>query len=247
MAVVTEDAALPTYTANDLITRAYRILGDIAPGEALTAAQAGVGLEALNALLDSLSIDKLAVYEIRQEALSWPASTASQTIGDGATLDTHRPTRIEPGSFFRDSNNIDYPVKIISNRSVYDAFPDKTIETSIPEYIFYNPSVSWGTLYAYPVPNQALTLYLNSWMPLTVFDTLTEAHILPPGYQRMIAYNLAKELEAETGLPMPMGARQIASESLALVKRHNNKPVYSCTDSFYAIKGRHQRDIESGE
>lgn len=247
MAVNTENGTLSTITANDLITRAYRILGDIQEGETLTAAQASVGLEALNAMLDSFSIERLMVYEVRQETLTWPASTSSRTIGSGADFDTHRPDRIENGTYFQDSNSIAYPVDIIRNRAVYDNIYDKTVTSSYPELMFYNPSSTWGSLYVYPVPDQSLTLYLNTWQPLQIFDTLTEAHILPTGYRRMIPYNLAVELEAETGLPVPASAARIAAQSKANVKRQNNLPIFSQTESAYVLHGRGRSDIVAGK
>jgi hypothetical protein len=247
MAVVTENGILATITANDLITRAYRLLGDISNSEALTADQANVGLEALNALLDSLSIQRLSIYEVRQESLTWPASTASRTIGDGADFDTHRPDRIESGTYFEDANNIAYQVDIVRNRSTYDAIYDKTVTSSYPELLMYVPSTQWGTLYVYPVPTASLTLKLNSWQPLQIFDTLTEAHILPAGYQRLIAYNLAIELEAEAQLPAPPSVVRIAAQALTAVKSNNNLPIYSQTDTSYVLNGRGRSDIVAGK
>lgn len=247
MAVNTENGTLPSITANDLITRAYRILGDISESETITAHQANIGLEALNTMLDSFSIERLMIYEVRQESLTWPASTSSRTIGSGADFDTHRPDRIEGGTYFQDSNSIAYPVDIIRNRAVYDGIYDKTVTSSYPELMFYEPSSTWGTLYVYPVPDQSLTLKLNTWQPLQVFDNLTEAHILPAGYRRMIPYNLAVELEAETGLPVPPNAMRIAMQSKKAIKANNNLPILSQTETAYVLNGRGRSDIVAGK
>ena len=247
MAVNTEAGLLSDVTANDLITRAYRILGDTAYGETLTAAQADIGLEALNSMLESFSIERLMIYEVRQEALTWPANTTSRTIGSGADFDTHRPDRIEMGTYFQDANAISYPVDVLQNRAVYDAISDKTVTSSYPDKLLFIPSVTWGTLYVYPVPNQALTLYLNTWQPLQVFNTLTEVHAMPAGYRRMVAFNLAKELESETGLPLPMGALKIANESRMAIKRNNSVPTCSSTETIYALAGGKRADIVAGQ
>lgn len=246
MAIVTEQAALPVFTAADIITRAYRILGDLAPGETMTAAQGDTGLEALNALLDSFSTERLMIYQIRQESLTWPADTASRTIGPSGDLATHRPDRIEQGTHVQDSNGVDYPVKVV-NRETYDAVWDKAVKSSYPEMLFYDKSVSEGTIHLYPVPDQSLTLKLNSWQPLTVFDTLTEALVLPPGYRRMLCYNLAVELEAETGLPVPPSAVAIARSSRSAVKRNNHAPLYSSTETVHVTSGRSRFNISRGD
>lgn len=247
MPIILETGALAEITANDIISRAYRILGDLGSGEALTSSQADDGLEALNAMLDSFSIERLMIYQVRQESFTWPTNTASQTIGSGGDFDTHRPDRIEVGTYFEDSNAIAYPVDIVRNREVYDTIYDKTVQSSYPELLFYDPSVTLATIYAYPVPNQSLTLKLNSWQPLTVFDSLAEVHNLPPGYRRMLSYNLAKELEAEVGLVLSLGAHRIANQSKAIVKRHNNLPTVSQTETAYILHGRGRSDIVAGK
>jgi len=247
MPIILETGALPDVTADDIITRAYRILGDLGSGEALTASQANDGLEALNAMLDSFSIERLMIYQVRQESLTWPANTTSRTIGSGGDFDTHRPDRIETGTYFQDSNNIAYGVKVVRNREVYDNIYDKTVTSSYPNMLFYDSSVTLATMYVYPVPNQELTLKLNSWQPLTVFDSLAEVHNLPPGYRRMLQYNLAKELEAESGLVLSMGAHRIANQSKAIVKRHNDLPLLSTTETAYALHGRGRSDIVAGK
>lgn len=247
MAVTNESGAQASTTAADLILRAHRILGNKGSGETLTADEKDTGLAGLNSMLDSFSIEKLMIYQVRQETYTWAANTASITVGSGADFDTHRPIRVGEGTFFRDSGNIDYPVTIVRDRAVFDAIDDKTVVSSYPELLFYEPSVSWGTLHSYPISNQSLTLYLNQWQPLQVFDTLTEAMLLPPGYKRMIEYNLAAELEADVGLPLSAGARKIAGDAKKAIKRNNNLPVYSETESFYALNNRTRSDIYAGK
>lgn len=247
MTIINETASLPTTTTYDLVESAYQILGDLAYGETLTAAQSDIGLKTLNSFLDSLSIQRLAIYQVRQEEHTWTASAASMTIGPGADLDTRRPDRVENGTYFRDSNNIAYPVDVIRNREVYDNIRDKSVQSTYPELIFYDPSVTIGTLYVYPIPTETTTLVLNTWQPLQIFEGLTEALVLPPGYKLMIENNLAKQLEAKTGLPLPASALRIANESLSAIKRHNNLPIVSQTETAYVLHGRGRSDIVAGK
>ncbi len=247
MAVQNENGPLPTTTAADLILRAHRILGNKGEGETLTADEKNDGLEGLNAMLDSMSIERLMIFQIRQESFSWPADTVSRTIGSGGDFDTNRPNEIAEGTYFRDTNTIDYPVDIVVNRSTYDQITDKTVTSTYPELLFYDPSITIGTLYTYPVSNQVMTLFLNQWQPLQVFDSLTEALVLPPGYRRMIHYNLAMELEAEVGLPMSAKAVKIANDSKKLVKRKNNLPIYSATETFFVMDNSRKTDIIAGK
>jgi hypothetical protein len=198
-------------------------------------------------MLDSFSIEGLMIYEMVQSELTWPASTVSRTIGAGGDFDIYRPNRIGDGTYFKDSNNISYDVDVVRKREVYDNICDKTVQSSYPEILFYNTSYPLGILYVYPVPNQSLTLHLNQWNPLQVFETLTEVHQMPPGYKRMLAYNLAVELEAEVGLPCPVSAQRIAASSKRKVKSNNNLPIYSSTETAYVINGRGKSDIVAGK
>lgn len=241
-----ETGTVPTTTAQDMIRRAYGILGDIADGEDLTAGQKDKGLEALNAMLDSYSIMRLAIYEMNQTTHTWPSGTTTRTIGSGGDFDTRRPDRIGDGTYYQDTNNIAYPCEVVRNRDIYDTIYDKTVTSSYPDLLFYDTSYPLGTLYVYPVPNQSLTLFLNQWNPLQIFETLTEVLAMPPGYRRMIVYNLAVELEAETGLPIPASAVRIAASSMRAVKRNNNIPILSNTDIFYILEGNGNADIVAG-
>lgn len=241
-----EQAAQTAFTANDIITRAYRILGDLGRGEALTADQASDGLEGLNALLDSQTLQKGMIFQIRQEDLTWPASTTSRTIGSSGDFDTHRPDLVSPGTYFTDSNNIAYTPTITHDRAVYDKIEDKTTSSSYPELLFYERSNPLGTLFVYPVPANSLTLKLNQGQPLQVFDTLTEALAAPPGYRRMLPFVLALEMEAEVGLPMPQNAKNIAREAKRTLARHNNLPTISSTEVFHVLRGGRRSDIVAG-
>lgn len=247
MAVQNESGALASITAGDLILDAHKILGNKESGEALTAAEKVDGLEALNSMLDLFSIERLSIFQIRQEQFTWPANTTSRTIGDGADFDTYRPNRIAEGTYFRDANNIDYPVDVVRERSTYDAITDKSVTSTYPELLFYDPSVTWGTLYVYPVTNESMTLFINQWQPLQVFDSLTEVLVLPPGYRTMIKYNLAEHLEPIVGLPLLPTAQKIAVNSKKAVKRNNNVPTYSSTETYYVMDKTRKVDIYAGK
>lgn len=247
MAIILESSQSVSVTAADLILRAHRILGNKASGATLNANEKDDGLEALNSMLDSFSIDRLLIYQIQQETFTWPANTVSRTIGTTGDFATDRPPRIWEGTFFRDSSNIDYPVTITRNRETYDAITDKTVTSSYPELLFYDTGMPTITLYTYPIATQSLTFLLNSWKALTVFYTLAQEVELPPGYKRMLSYNLALELEAEVGLPLSDNARQIAISSKKSIKRMNNLPIYSSTETFHVLSNRRRgHDIYAG-
>lgn len=205
-------------TALDLVKKSMRLCGALGQGEVPTANEATDGLNTLNAMLDSWSIDRLMVYHILQENFSWASGNASRTIGSGGNFSTTRPTKIESG-FTRISNQ-DYPFRVV-DREHYDAITDKTTQSSYPEIIYYDATMATGTIYAYPVPSSTITVYINSWKQLGSLSALTTSLSLPPGYQRAIEYNLAVEIAPEYGMSVPASVMDIAVKSKAAIKRIN--------------------------
>lgn len=229
-------------TALDLITSAAVKLGAIESGEPLTAQEGTDSFNVLNSMLDFWAIDKLMVYQIVQNEHTWPAATASRTIGTGGNFNVIRPNRIEEGTYFRDGTT-DYPVTIVRNREVYDSLPSKTDQGSFPEILFYDPAYPLGILYVYPVPSGSLSLFLNSWQVLQNFASLTTDLSLPLGYQWTIEHNLAVALEPVFDLTVPDSVLKEAKKSKAAIERLNDLPIVGSTDAAAALGGGRGRNI----
>ena len=225
-------------TARDLCTNSALKLGALEDGESLGATETTDCLNVLNSMLDYWAINKLLVYQIVQSQYTWPGATVSRTIGSGGNFNTARPSRIEDGTFFRDSSNIDYQVEIIRNREVYDRIVSKTDQSSFPSALFYDPAYPLGILKVYPIPSSSLTLFLNTWQVLQSFALLTTDLALPPGYQWMIEHNLAVHLEPIFSLPCPDSVKTEAKASKATIERLNNLPIYAETEVAGVLTGR---------
>jgi hypothetical protein len=170
-------------------------------------------------MMDSFSIDNLMIYQILEENFPLVVGTASYTIGTGGTFNTTRPVKIT-NAFIRDTSSNDYPVQIIDNLA-YDSIPLKTV-TSRSQYLYYDASYPLAYIRLMYVPAYAETLYINSWKQLQQFADGTTVLSLPPGYERMIAYNLAIELHGEYGGSMlNPEVVAIAKEAKAALKRLN--------------------------
>ena len=233
-------------TASDLIESAVLKIGAKATGETLTASEAADSLKVLNSMLDSWSIDRLYVYQIVQGTHTWTGGAGSMTIGVSGAINTTRPVKIEDGTFFRDSHNIDTPVKILRERSSYDRIVSKVDTTSFPLFLFYDPAYPLGTIYVYPVPISALTLKLNTWKPLQNFTDLTTDLALPPGYQWAIEHNLAIHLSPVFALPVPPDVRLEAKISRSRLKQINNVPIVSEIEVSYVLRAGRRSDIKAG-
>lgn len=212
----------------------------------ITAQEAADGLYDMNAMLDAWSIERLMVYQVQQTTHSWTAAAATRTIGSGGDFNTTRPYKIsDDGNFFRTSDNLDYSVRVLP-RKFYDLIGSKTSGGSIPEFLFYDDGFPTRTLYAYPVPADALTLHLNSWKPLQSFASLTTTISLPPGYQAAIEWNLAIWSAPRYGAAAKAAARDLEKQATLLksrIKGVNNPSMVSHLD--HSLVGGSNADIYS--
>jgi hypothetical protein len=206
-------------TAITMISRAMRLAGVIGTGETPSDNESADGLVALNAMLESWSIERLYVYYIVQESLTLVPGTATYTMGVGGDLNTTRPTQIDD-SCFVSYGSMDIPLQLI-NADAYSGLVAKTIQSNLPQYIFADMQYPLVRLSFYPVPNTAYTAAIRSWKQLQSFATLTDALALPPGYQRAIEFSLAEEFCPEFGVNVPPQVRAIAGKARTNLKRIN--------------------------
>lgn len=234
-------------TASSLIFRSLRLIGEKAIGGTLTSNEQTAYLADLNAMLDSWQIERLACYQVIQESFSLTASTASYTIGTNGAFATDRPTRIVDPCFVRDSANVDTHLELI-NVEAYGSIPMKSGNTGYPRYLYYDhgfSSTSTATLSIYPPPQTGLTLFINSVKQLQSFASVTTVMLLPPGYERAIAYNFAIEVAGGLTSVSPEVAK-VARESKAALKTINLPSSVMELDYGVVMSGRSRGNILEG-
>ena len=214
--------------AHQIIARSMRLIGAIGTGEDASAAELADGLVALNSMLDSWSIQRLYVYQIKQQSFTFSPGVGSYEIGPGALWNTARPAEIQ--SAFSRINNIDTPITVTKERSVYDDLSTKNIiNTAWPSLVYYEAAMPIGTLWFYPKPSQASTVFLDTWAPLPSFNAYDDVS-LPPGYERAIVYSLAIEFAPEFGKQPSSLVADIAKGAKAAIKERNlPEPVMSAS------------------
>jgi hypothetical protein len=234
-------------TAGDQINGALRLLGLLAEGETPSAAMAQDALLALNQMIDSWSVERLAVFSTQDQTLTWPASTISRTLGPSGTLVGTRPVLLDDSTYFRDaSTNISYGIKLI-NQAQYNGIAVKTVTSTYPQVMFVNMSYPNIELYLYPVPTRALEFHFISVDELTQPAALATSLAFPPGYLRAFRYNLATEFAAEFGVEPPPQVQRIAMTSKRNLKRINNPDdvmsmpysIVSRTQKFNVFSGNY--------
>lgn len=205
-------------SALDIIKRARRLLNALGVGETLDSELANDGLEALNAMLESWSIDGLMTYALAIKTLTL-TTAQTYTVGAGGAFNITRPDRIE--SAFVSIGGSDYPLEIIDNDQ-WNNIANKSASSTIPAYLKYDAFTPLGLISLFPKPING-TLTINAYESLQRFETLTEVLALPSGYERALAPNLAMEIAPETGKPVTQDLARIARDSKAAIMRINAK------------------------
>jgi hypothetical protein len=91
-----------TTTAGDQINGALRLIGQLAEGETPSAATSADALTAMNQMLDSWSSERLSVFSTQDQIFTWPASTATRTLGPTGDFVGNRPVLVDDSTYFVD-------------------------------------------------------------------------------------------------------------------------------------------------
>lgn len=221
-----------TRTVLELLERSLRGLGvfditDTIPSEDIQGA--------LRALQDLIAAEagSLMVPSIVQEAVTLVVAQTTYGIGEEATadLDTQRPEQII-GAFVRTSSDYDYPIKIIGEIE-YRKILDKTT-SGRPELLWYSPTSPNGTVYLYPVPDDATeAVYISSIKtlsePSTLTDNLLDDVSIPRNYHNPLKWMLQLELcETYSVPPTPLMVKKDAdarADIIGLNAARNAQPA----------------------
>ena len=228
-----------TTTAGDQINGALRLIGQLAEGETPSAATSQDALTAMNQMIDSWSIERLAVFSTQDQVFSWLPGFISRTLGPTGDFVGNRPVLLDDSTYFRDpANNISFGIKIL-NQQQYNGIAVKTVTSTYPQVIWVNMTYPDIEMYIYPVPTKVLEWHFVSVSELTQPATLATVLSFPPGYLRAFRYCLACEIAAEFGVePSPQVSR-IAMTSKRNLKRINNPDDIMSLP--YSIVGTRQR------
>lgn len=207
-------------SAYDIVNRALRINGVISSIEAGDAQDINDALKSLNMMIEQWSLEDLMCYYILNETFAAVSGTASYTIGPLATwASAQRPVTIS-NMFCRGTDNHDVKIEALTEKD-YQELYNKS-QTGEPEYYYYQPTITSGTVYLWPVPDAAYTIGISQLAQLTQFSELRHEIDLPPGYCKALIWNLAIEIAPEYGKQVDEVTAQNAIKAKALIKVKNN-------------------------
>jgi len=230
---------MATYTANDQINGALRLIGMLAEGETPSAATSQDALLALNQMIDSWSTERLSVFSTQDQVFSWTPGLINRTLGPSGDFVGNRPIQLDDSTYFRDpASGISFGIKII-NQQQYDGIAVKTVTSTYPQVMWINMDYPNIDMYVYPVPTKTLEWHFISVTELDQPASLSTVIAFPPGYLRAFRYNLACEIAAEFGVEAPPSVARIAMASKRTLKRINSPDDIMSLP--YSIVGTRQR------
>ncbi len=215
--------------ASQIIQNAYRRAGILlAAGRTESTSQSNEGLYVLNSLLETLRLQSMTWYEVVTSVTALTPGLNPHTVGIGGDIPIERPVKILQ-AYLRYTASTPYTDTIIRELTYeqYAQIPAKDIQSQIPLYYWYNPRFDSvtdpkGQLYLYMVPSQAYPIVLYCPVILTQPASLSTTLLLPPGYQRMLEYNLAKEF-------IPLFRKRLNTPAAdALVMNQATESLYWC-------------------
>jgi hypothetical protein len=180
-------------TRNEIIERAYRIIGKHSMGETVSGEMLTQAVIALNAMVKAWQSRNCFLWTLREFTQTLSANIASYSL---AAVD---PPILAIDSAYLRINNLDEPVDVASWRQYVD-IPDKTAKGD-PTVLALNTAIT-PTLYVWPVPTQTRTLYCSAIVRLKDFDTAGGNPDFPVRYIEALTYGLAHALSYEYGLPL---------------------------------------------
>lgn len=231
-------------TGRELVEACLRKIGARGPGESISNDEAQEGLEEINRMINSWANKKLMIYAITEETFSLIASTASYTLGSGATWNTTRPQWID-SAVIRDGS-IDYPIDIKLSEKEFSQIAYKSVTSPYPYALYDDGGYPNRTITLYPVPSATHSIVLWTAKPISEISTLNTTIAFPPGYEDALVWNGAERFADEYGKPVTPTILKHATESKAAIKRANFKPKFLEIDPNIPGQGR-RFNIYSGE
>jgi hypothetical protein len=208
-------------TALDIINSALRVLQVAASDVTLTANEANSGLDALNVMIDSWSLENLMLYHMVTETFSLTAGKNPHTFGTGGDFNSTRPLSLTQATV--SVGGVDQQLQIVGFDD-YSALKLKNLQSPYPQYLNLDMDYPLAKVELWPVPSQTTTVTLYTQKPLTDFSNLTSTFVLPPGYTRALKFGLAIELASEYQTTAGVDVITLFRTAKSNIKRINARP-----------------------
>ena len=135
-----------------------------------------------------------------------------------------RPVNIASASLILPgASPVDLPIQIRDNEW-WASKSTKSIASTIPTDLYYEPNFPNGSLYFWPTPNAPYTVRLEGNVVLQEFVTLDDCFIAPQAYRSAVTLTLAEELCDIWGTATPPNLPRRAMKARDALQSNNNLP-----------------------
>lgn len=177
-------------------------------------------------------LNQLVDYWAARGCYAWTTTFATYTL-----TAAHQPTLIGPGlaapdfsAPMRPNNiqsasvilptNVDVPIHIRDN-DWWAQNSVKSITSTLPTDLYYEPDVPSGKLFFWPVSTVGNGVRLEYQVQLQQFVTLNDPFIAPPAYLAAVTLTLAEELCDIWGTEMPVNLARRAMKARDALQSNN--------------------------
>lgn len=226
-------------TVLEIIIEALVTVKALAVGEAPDADMTTDALNKFNEVLESLSLQNLAIYASSDTLIPLIPGVAVYTLGPGGV--GQRPISMNSlDTLWVTYEDSDFTVEVIT-QGLYDDLAVKST-TGIPAWAAYDNGFPNATLSLYPAPERNAILHISQRKAFDKALTLADTFDMPAGYRRMVRLMLAWELSSDypgMGMEEMQKLQRDASSALSVVKRANNEPALLTSEaaSFGFVTG----------
>jgi len=191
-----------SYTRDQIIKAALRKCRAYDPdGGAPEAYQTRDAAEALNLILKEVQTQGALLWVQVEKELNLARGKRTYTIGPSGDLNTDRPIRIYNPRRYQISTKESVPVDTYG-RADYNLLTNK-FTTGEVSAVFYDRTITQGTLYVWPVPNDSkYKLNFTAEVPLQDFDASGDDAHMPSYAYEYFVWALAASVGSEYGLPL---------------------------------------------
>lgn len=216
-------------TVRDLIGGSLRLIGAIDPGESPDPEETNDALGTFNDFLDALGVERLMLPFTASVQYATIPTQASYSVGPGADWNGIRPQDVITATLR--VGNVDVPLTKMS-LDQYSDIPVKTTLSPQPQYFYYEAQYPLGRFVLFPIPTVIVGVIITQQALFQQVTLDTVITTLPPGYRRMLRYNLALELAPEySRATVSAQVRSIAADSKAKIKGANSVSLDASFDS----------------
>lgn len=230
-------STLLTITVLDLLNLAYSDIGETGSGQTLSANLSTMGMNTFNIVVDGLGAMRNACFAQRRLVVPFTAGYGKYVIGPTATAEAatdptqliaivgDRPITIDNWSVLLGGFN---PALELTHRRTISSdefdvlITMKTLTSTFPTALFYNPRSPNATLNFWPVPQSggnSMVLYYPE--ALAQATQVNQKLMLPPSYAEMLEYLTAEALAPKCGRDVPDVVTKNAAKARSFVKSRN--------------------------